>query len=205
MSVVHYWSYIKTTILGDDQLGPIAEPEFVAGIRSGIIKPKTKVHSSTRTGNQWAIAQNVPLIQKVFEDVAKQAREKKQTDEAVEKLNADLESERLARDKETKKRAKTMKKQAQAIASPEYFIQSCDDLIFFIKLVNWFIFIGIAALAIISALQSAAYLIFIVLIFLVIGLPVALLLIEFQVIGLRFMRETISLLYDIKRQRQVAD
>ena len=60
-------------MLGDDQIGPIAEPEFVAGIRSGIIKPKTKVHSSTRTGNQWALAQNVPLIQKVFEELGVQS------------------------------------------------------------------------------------------------------------------------------------
>lgn len=80
---MHQWYYLKTSLTSEDQVGPISEAEFIAAIKSGAVKPKSKVNSPTRTKGNWIAAGSMPAIKNVFEKV-KQAKAQKK----IEKKDA---------------------------------------------------------------------------------------------------------------------
>lgn len=62
------WSYFVTTLLGEDQLGPVSNEEFVELVKSKVVKPSSRIHHPSFTKNRWVEAKKV----KAFLDLRQQ-------------------------------------------------------------------------------------------------------------------------------------
>lgn len=50
---MHQWFYVKPGIVGDEQIGPLTEQDFLALVQSGGIGPKSLICSPSRTNGNW--------------------------------------------------------------------------------------------------------------------------------------------------------
>lgn len=112
---MHQWSYVKSSLAGEKQIGPISEAELLDAIKQGQVKPKTKVHCQTRTSGKWLYASQVPVINEVFSEVERRAEKEKM---ANKKLR-DEQREEKKRMKEVQKTAEEAEQRAQKKALAE--------------------------------------------------------------------------------------
>lgn len=77
------WSYFVTTLLGEDQLGPVPNEEFIDLVKSKVIKPNSRIHHPSFTKNRWVEAKKTKAFLDLREQMANhqaaEARKRKQT------------------------------------------------------------------------------------------------------------------------------
>ncbi len=96
-----HWTFYKSSFIGEEQIGPIANVAFLEEIRSGNVTSKTLVHSPTATNGQWVYASSVPMIQNVLEKIQNEelvAKEAKKYS-AAEKKAAAAQGQKLGNSK----------------------------------------------------------------------------------------------------------
>lgn len=96
------WTYLKATLTGEVQTGPIDNEQFKAAIRAGHVKPSTKVH----VNGKWTVAKSVPFFVDQVRAIKAEAKQRK--------ADADAEKAQL---KQENARNKTQQQVAQQQAA----------------------------------------------------------------------------------------
>ena len=68
----HHFSFLMSTLTGEEQIGPISQSQFIEQIRKGNVKRKTKVHSASQTKNQWVTADKLPIYARTVDQLKKE-------------------------------------------------------------------------------------------------------------------------------------
>jgi len=55
----HQWYYMKNSLMGEQQVGPISEEMLKQKALAGDLKPNTKIFSPTRTKGKWVYAKSI--------------------------------------------------------------------------------------------------------------------------------------------------
>ena len=111
----HLWYYMKTSVLGENQEGPLQEQVFLKLATTGEIDKDTKISSPTRTKGQWISAQAIPSLmakinegklnrkaEKIQSSVEKKENKKALADQKSEiKLESARQKQNLAKHKST--------------------------------------------------------------------------------------------------------
>ena len=63
------WNYIKTTLAGDEEVGPVSSAELFEAIVEGHVRKKTRICSSTVTDGKWVLASQIPRVLKMFTNI----------------------------------------------------------------------------------------------------------------------------------------
>lgn len=63
----HQWYFLKTGMIDDETIGPLAEKDFLQMIRDGHIKPTTQIMSPSRTGGGWWKVNQIGSYMSVWE------------------------------------------------------------------------------------------------------------------------------------------
>jgi hypothetical protein len=128
------WSYFVTTLLGEDQLGPVPNEEFVELVKSKVIKPSSRIHHPSFTQNRWVEAKKVKAFLDLRQQMAnlqaaeKLKRKKIQTPpivppeepEAKSRFKSDQATEpETASTREPKTPPEMMAEPAVAVATPK--------------------------------------------------------------------------------------
>ncbi len=112
---MHQWSYFKSGLMGDTQVGPVSEKRFAIAVRNGEIKRATKVHSLTRTDGQWVLAESVPTIvsmRKQNRTASEQGDRDRVKKKQATKMNRNAAKTSRDATKATKRKAKEESKKA---------------------------------------------------------------------------------------------
>ena len=88
------WSYFVTTILGEDQLGPVPNDEFVELVMNKVIKPTSKIHHPSFTRDRWVEAKEVKPFLELRQQLANRQAAEKRKPEQVKPTS--VESQRNA-------------------------------------------------------------------------------------------------------------
>jgi len=113
------WTYLKSTLTGERQVGPVSDQEFVDAIKSDVIKPGTKVFVDGR----WSLAHELPFYQtqiRVIEDAKLLRRQqKKQQARLAKEEKAKTSAVRKQAKKEAGEQTLIERQQKEAIAKSE--------------------------------------------------------------------------------------
>ncbi len=106
------WHYVKSSILGDEEIGPISGDRLLQLAQDGTINLDTKIVHEKHTKGKWISMERVPVARKKFESGqrqrAEQAEEKQEHKKAVR--------DQLKRDKEEEKQRRA-EEEAEALAN----------------------------------------------------------------------------------------
>lgn len=115
------WQYLKSSLAGEEQIGPVTDEQFLALVRQGKIKPKTKIHHGKYTGGDWVEARTSTEFNRAIQSIASEKAEIK----AAAKLEqnqrtAEKKRESVLRAQERNaQKAVEKKKKAESLAHHE--------------------------------------------------------------------------------------
>jgi hypothetical protein len=104
------WSYIKSSLTGDEQIGPVSQPDFAQAVLNGTVTPTTKINHLKQTNGMWVDAAEVPFTNRLFQHIkekkvnaqaeAEQKRAKNVQLKAKKKLDRQREKELQKNDRQ---------------------------------------------------------------------------------------------------------
>jgi hypothetical protein len=104
----HQWYYEKKNVLGEQQVGPLNEPEFLRHVKLGKVAPHCGVFSETRTKNEWRTLESIPALYQMWHDgeesrnavkahsAAEKAEKQRQRQEKQRQRQVAIEQDRAA-------------------------------------------------------------------------------------------------------------
>ena len=106
------WHYIKTSILGDEEIGPVSGDRLLQLAQDGTINLETKIVHEKHTKGKWISLERVPIARQKFESGQRQRAEQVEEQRHQKKAAQD----QLKRDKEEAKERRAVE-EAEALAN----------------------------------------------------------------------------------------
>ncbi|MDA7887271.1 hypothetical protein N9A96_00165 [bacterium] len=106
------WYYMKETMFGEEQVGPVADEDFKKLVYNGKLQPGSKIFCPTRTQGKWVFLKTFPSLLKLIKHGAAKREETKRL---IKEQDRNIKNARKIARLEEKKRGSKQKLNTTAV------------------------------------------------------------------------------------------